>query len=390
MNAFDGGVSLLNVLLATDYFPPHVGGGVEEVTYDVAQELVKLGHRVAVITLDTCNAGQIETLDGIHVYRARPFELTGTLGVQSVISTEVVKLMREVCRKEQSDVLHANNLYFFTTIAACLNLRALRKPLITTLHIGSIAEMKGNARYAAGLYERSIGRWILRKSNRIVAVSQAVKRYAESLGVEPRKVSVVPNSVDILKFRPVSRGDRRDGTVRVGFIGRLISNKGPQYLVDAAPRILRDFSNVQFTVAGNGPMLADLEHRVHQLGVENAFRFLGTVPSNAEFLRSCDIMVRPSLTDGMPITVLEAMACGIPTVASRVGGTSEILEDGDTGFLVEPRNVDELVSRISSLVADSNLRTEMGGRARKFIEKYYSWNQVAAQLSVIYQDVLSS
>jgi len=137
-------------------------------------------------------------------------------------------------------------------------------------------------------------------------------------------------------------------------------------------------------------MLAELERRVHQLGVENAFRFLGTVPSNAEFLRSCDIMVRPSLTDGMPLTVLEAMACGIPTVASRVGGTSEILEDGDTGFLVEPRNVDELVSRISSLVADSNLRTEMGGRARKFIEKYYSWNQVAAQLSVIYQDVLSS
>ena len=381
---------LLNVLLATDYFPPHVGGGVEEVTHDVAQELVRLGHQVAVVTLDTCNASPMENTDGVHVYRARPIELTETLGVQSAISTEVVKLMREVCRKEQSDVLHANNLYFFTTIAACLNLRALKKPLVTTLHIGSIAEMEGRARYAAGLYERSIGRWILHKSTRIVAVSQAVERYAESLEVEPSKVSVVPNSVDTLKFRPASRGDRRDGIVSVGFIGRLICNKGPQYLVEAAPRILREFSNVQFIVAGDGPMLQEMEHRVHQLGVENAFRFLGTVPSNVEFLKSCDIMVRPSLTDGMPLTVLEAMACGIPTVASRVGGTSEILQDGDTGFLVEPRNVDELVSRISTLVADSNLRREMGGRARRFIEQYPSWNQVAAQLSVIYQDVLSS
>jgi glycosyltransferase involved in cell wall biosynthesis len=381
-------VPVLNVLLATDYFPPHVGGGVEEVTYDVAEELVKLGHRVAVITLDTCNASPTEDLDGIHVYRARPFQLTGTLGVQSVVSPEVVKLMREVCRKEQSDVLHANNLYFFTTIAACLNLRALRKPLVTTLHIGSIAEMEGKARYGAGLYERSIGRWILRKSSRIVAVSQAVKRYAESLDVEPWKVSVVPNTVDTVKFRPAPQGDRRRDIVRVGFIGRLISNKGPQYLVDAAPRILRNFSNVQFTVAGNGPMLAELEHRVHQLGVENAFRFLGTVPSNAEFLKSCDVMVRPSLTDGMPLTVLEAMACGKPTVASRVGGTCEILQDGYTGFLVEPRNVDELVSRISTLVDDSNLRTEMGGRARKFVEKYYSWNQIATQISAIYEDVL--
>jgi len=379
---------LLNVLLATDYFPPHVGGGVEEVTHDVAQELVKLGHQVAVVTLDACNASPTEDLDGIHVYRARTVDLTGTFGVQSAISTEVVGLMREVCRKEQSDVLHANNLYFFTTIAACLNLRALRKPLVTTLHVGSITEMEGKVRYAAGLYERLVGRWILRKSSRIVAVSQAVKRYAESLDVEPSKISVVPNSVDPLKFRPIIRGDRADGIVRVGFIGRLISNKGPQYLVEAAPRILRDFSDVQFLVAGNGLMLQELEHRVHQLGVESAFRFLGTVPSNVEFLKSCDIMVRPSLTDGMPLTVLEAMACGIPTVASRVGGTSEILQDGDTGFLVEPRNVDELVSRISTLVADSNLRLEMGGRARKFIERYYSWNQVAAQLSVVYQDVL--
>jgi len=384
------GVPLLNVLLATDYFPPHVGGGVEEVTHDVAQELIKLGHQVAVVTLDTCNAIPTEDLDGIHVYRARPVDLTGTFGVQSAISTEVVKLMREVCRKEQSDVLHANNLYFFTTIAACLNLRALRKPLVTTLHIGSIAEMEGKARYAAGLYERSVGRWILRKSSRIVAVSQAVKQYAESLDVEPSKVSVVPNTVDTIKFRPTYQGDRRDGAVRVGFIGRLVSNKGPQYLVEAAPRILRDFSNVQFLVAGNGPMLAELERKVHELGVENAFRFLGTVANNVEFLNSCDIMVRPSLTDGMPLTVLEAMACGIPTVASGVGGTSEILQDGDTGFLVEPRNVDELVSRISTLIADSHLRLEMGGRARKFIEKYYSWNQVAAQLSVIYQDVLSN
>ena len=381
---------LLNVLLATDYFSPHVGGGVEEVTHDVAQELLKLGHQVAVVTLDTCKASPTEDLDGIHVYRARPVDLTGAFGVQSAISTEVVRLMREVCRKEQSDVLHANNLYFFTTIAACLNLRALRKPLVTTLHLGSISEMEGKARYVAGLYEKSVGRWILRKSSQIVAVSQAVKRYAESLDVEPSKVSVVPNSVDTLKFRPASQGDRREGFVRVGFIGRLISNKGPQYLVEAAPGVLRDFSNVQFMVAGNGPMLQGLENRVHELGIKRAFRFLGTVPSNAEFLKSCDFLVRPSLTDGMPLTVLEAMACGIPTVASRVGGTSEILQDGDTGFLVEPRNVDELVSRISTLVADSNLRLEMGGRARKFIERYYSWNQVAAQLSAIYQDVLST
>jgi glycosyltransferase involved in cell wall biosynthesis len=380
----------MNILLATDYFPPHVVGGVEQVTHHIAEELVGLGHQVAVVTLNTCGALPIEEINGIHVYRAAPLELTNILGVQSAISTEAVKLMREVCRREQSEVLHANNLYFFTTIAACLNLKALRKPLVTTLHVGSISELDRIARYPARLYERSIGRWILRKSSHIVAVSQAVKQYAETQGMDPCKVSVVPNAVDTLEFRPASPEDNHDdGMVRVGFIGRLISNKGPQYLVEAAPRILRNSSDVQFQLAGDGPMLQELKHRARQLGVEDSFGFLGTVPSNAEFLRSCDILVRPSLTDGMPLAVLEAMACGIPTVAFNVGGTPEILRDGQTGFLTEPKDIDALVTRISELASNPELRSTMGEQARAFIEKYYNWKHVACQMSEIYDHVLA-
>ncbi len=359
-------------------------------TYNVAKELVRLGNQVAVVTLNTCNASLMEDLNGIHVYRAPSLEFTSTLGVQSAISTGVVRLMRDVCRKEQSDVLHANNLYFFTTIASCLNLKVLRKPLVTTLHVGSISDLDGHAGYLARLYERLIGSWILRKSRHIVAVSQAVKRHAESLGAEPSKVSVVPNTVDTLRFRPTPASEKHDGIVRVGFIGRLMANKGPQYLVGAAPRILHEFSNVQFQVAGDGPMLSELKRKAQQLGVDGAFHFLGMVSSNADFLRSCDIVVRPSLTDGMPLTILEAMACGIPTVASRVGGTPEIIRNGDTGFLVEPRGQDELVSQISRLVGNPTLRVEMGNRARKFVEKHHNWSHVAAQMCAIYQDVLNN
>ncbi|MGA8905916.1 MAG: glycosyltransferase [Candidatus Bathyarchaeia archaeon] len=100
----------MNVLIGTDYFPSHVGGGVEQVTYHVAEELTKLGHRVAVLTLNTCKASPIENFHGIHVYRAKPIEFTNALGVQSAISTEAGKLMRDVCRREKSDILHANNL----------------------------------------------------------------------------------------------------------------------------------------------------------------------------------------------------------------------------------------------------------------------------------------
>jgi len=379
----------LNVLLATDYFPPHVGGGVEQVTYHVAEELVRRGDRVAVVTLNTCSSSPVENLDGIHVYRAAPIGLTNVLGVQSSISTEAVRLIRRVCQREQSEVLHANNIYFSTTIASCLHLKSLGVPLVTTLHLGSISELKGVAHYAAKAYEKSIGRWILAKSNHVVAVSEAVKRYAESLGIDSAKVSVVPNTVDTEKFCP-SRENKRDDLVRVGFMGRLISNKGAQYLIEAAPQILRKFSEVQFHIAGDGPMLRELTRRVNELGVDSAFRFLGVVPSNVEFIQSCDILVRPSLTDGMPLTVLEAMACGLPNVATRVGGTPEILHDAETGYLVDPGSIPQLVSRISRLVADADLRIEMGRRAREFVENYYSWEHVGNRLSAIYEQTVNN
>ena len=380
----------MKVLLASDYFPPHVGGGVEEVTFHMAEKLTELGHQVVVLTLNTCSASAVENLDGIRVYRAALVELTNALGAQSAVSTELINLMRNVCRKEQPNVLHANNLYFYTTLAACLNLDAVRLPLVTTLHIGSVSELEGFVRYAAKLYELSVGRWIVGRSNRVVAVSEAVKRYAVELGVEPCKISVVPNGVDTVKFHPSSAVRNGDGLVRVGFVGRLVANKGPQYLVEAASRIVHDFPNVRFQVAGRGPMLPMLQRRAQELGIKDVFRFFGTVPSMVEFMQSCDIMVRPSVTDGMPLTVLEAMACGLPTVASRVGGTPEILEESYSGYLVRPKDVDQLVLRISQLVADARLRAEMGSRARQFVERYSDWSDIAKRMIPIYEIALSS
>lgn len=364
-------------------------GGVEQVTYHLAEELTKLGHQVSVVTLNTSEESSMQDLNGIHIYRAKPVELTNALGVQSAISTQVVNFMREVFRVEHPDVLHANHLYFCTTFAACLNAKIFGIPLITTMHTGSISELDGIAGYAVRLYEKSIGRWILRRSNRIIAVSQAVKRYAEVMGADSRKLSVVPNAVDTLKFQPLSTEDKPEGVTHVGFIGRLISYTGAEYLLKAAPQILRDFRTVQFQVGGDGPILEDLRHLAQQLGVGHAFRFLGTVPS-VNFMHSCDIIVRPSLADGMPLTILEAMACGLPTVASNVGGNPEILRDGETGYLIEPRNVRQLASRISRLIADPRLRLRMGSRARRFVERYFRWDKIAREVAAVYEDSLAA
>lgn len=377
----------MNIVLTTDYFPPHVGGGVEQVTFHLASELAHLNNNVAVVTLNTTHARTEESFDGVQVYRATSLDLSKRLEMQSAVSIDALGLVRRVCRNISAQILHANNLFYFTTIAACASKKSTNARLVTNLHLGSLTELAGKMRLLATVYEKTLGQWVLANSDRVVAVSQSVKQYAENLGVPPLKISLVPNAVDIQKFSP-RIGTRDEKTVRVAFIGRLVANKGPQYLVEATQRILRDAEHVEFLVVGNGPMLEQLRARVSRLGLTANVHFMGTVPNIADFLKTCDILVRPSLTEGMPLTVLEAMATGIPTVASRVGGTTEIVHDGIDGFLVEPKNVDELSSKLLRLVRDVDLRRAFGVQARAFVEKSYNWSDVARQMVTVYQTVL--
>ena len=378
----------MNVVLTTDYFPPHIGG-VERVTYELANQLSQMGHRVAVITLSNDNTTPSDSTNGVRVYRAKSYESTRVLGVQSAFSSATGRLIRNVCKKEAADVLHTNNLHYFTTIAASVNKKLLKLPLVTTLHIGTTSQLDGGMRVLTKIYEKSIGKWILSQSDHIIAVSKAVKEYARTLNVAESKISVIPNGIDIHENRPNRTRRNKNSPIRVAFVGRLISNKGPQYLVEAAPTVLRDFPEVEFLIVGEGPLLDVLRSRAKALGVSDSLRFLRAVPSVSAFLRGCDVYVRPSLTEGMPLTVLEAMASGVPTIATCIEGTTEILAHGNTGFLVDPKNVGQLEFYVSKLVGDRKLRKRMGRQAREAMKKHNDWHSVATQTLKVYEAVLA-
>jgi glycosyltransferase involved in cell wall biosynthesis len=375
----------LNIVITTDYYPPHIGG-VETVTFELAHELSNMDHRVSVITLSNDNVA--ENSGHLKIYKAKSHEFTRVLGIQSAFSSETGRLIRKVCRKESADILHANNLFYSTTIAASASKRSLKLPLVTTLHIGSTSHLEGPVGILTRFYARTIGRWILDRSDHIVAVSDAIRAYLRALSVPSSKISVIPNGVDLHINTP--NFSHRNKELRIAFVGRLISNKGPQYFVEAAPIILHEFPSAKFLIIGEGPLLSALHSRVQKLRVKDRFQFLGSVPKLSTFLRNCDVYVRPSLTEGMPLTVLEAMACGIPTVATRIEGVTEILTHGDTGFLVEPRNVDQLAFYISKLIGDPELRSRMGKRARESVENHNNWKTVAVQTSRVYESVLGS
>jgi glycosyltransferase involved in cell wall biosynthesis len=170
-------------------------------------------------------------------------------------------------------------------------------------------------------------------------------------------------------------------------VGRLIFNKGPQYLVEAAPEVLRARPEAEFVFVGDGPLRASLEERARQLGVSQRLTFLGTRPDVAAILQTCHVLARPSLLEGMPLTVLEAMACGLPVVATPVSGTAELVRDGENGLLVQPADPASLARAILRLIEDKPLREAQGRRGRHLAESGFSWDAVAARTLAVYREL---
>jgi glycosyltransferase involved in cell wall biosynthesis len=353
----------VKILMLSDYFHPHLGG-VEEAVRMVSRRLVDRGHEVHVIALNTDGVADREVLDGIVVHRAPTVELTRWLGLQCALPVGAPPLLLRLAREVEPDLIHTHNLFFSTSLLAVGLKQVVRRPLVTTLQLGAMDRVGGLSRLLVDRYERTAGRLILAASDRVIAVSHAVAEHGRRLGCRPDRIRVVPNGVDLERYRadgaPAAPGPRR----RIAVVGRLIFNKGPQYLVEAAPKILARHPDVEFVMVGDGPLRESLERTIAKRGLGHAFTFLGLRRDVGAILSTCALLVRPSLTEGLPLAVLEAMACGLPVVATPVGGTAEVVEHGRTGYLVQPGVVDGCGGRAGRGRVEPARRSSAGGRLR--------------------------
>jgi glycosyltransferase involved in cell wall biosynthesis len=202
-------------------------------------------------------------------------------------------------------------------------------------------------------------------------------------------IKVVYNAVDVEKFSPGKESPQKDVVL---FTGRLIAAKGVKYLVEAIPIVLREHPQCLFLFIGAGNSLP-YERRLREMKVpKENFAFMGYLKDASELIdyyRAQSVYVAPTLYENLPIRVLEAMACGVPVVASNVCAVPEIIQDGVNGFLVNPGSVRELAERISTLLADPRMRRQMGQSARETVLERFDWNVNAIKISDIYQRILN-
>lgn len=233
---------------------------------------------------------------------------------------------------------------------------------------------------------RRIGRWSHRLADRVVVNSRAALEEERRAGAPAHSMAYVPNGVDSPEGAPPTRGELGlpEGPLVVA-VGQLEEIKGHRYLLDAWPEVARAHPAARLVLVGDGPRRAALEEQARGLGIDGSVLFLGFRPEGRRYAAAADVVVQPSLTEGMPNAVLEAMAAGRAVAATRVGGVPELITDRETGRLVPPADARALAAAIADLLADraQRLRVSEGARVRARAE--FSVDAVRGAFEAIYR-----
>lgn len=243
-------------------------------------------------------------------------------------------------------------------------------------------------------YER-LDRWHLRFLDRVVCVSEAQAAKVRRARVRAERIRVIHNAVDPSRFAApdpryrtkLQRYFRQPRSAIVGAAGRLSPEKGFDVLLAAAEIVLRRDPSAGFILFGEGPGRAELAQRISAAGVAGSFVLTGFRGDLDRFLPHFDLLALPSHTEGLPNVVLEACAAGVPVVATAVGGTPEIIEDGFSGFLVPPNDPATLADRITDALASDEMLQDMGDRGRERVRERFGFVAQARHYRELFEEL---
>jgi len=296
------------------------------------------------------------------------------------------------------DVIHTqyHPAIFAGNVSHCLKSKAH----VFTFHGFTPAGVWRNPRQTIKMVDHKAGTAIALRLgvDQVIAVSDFLKReLVQFYRFDSEKVTVIYNGIDTQRFNPGIDGLRIREKYGVGssplvlFLGRLAPYKGPQFLIMAAPQILKEVSDTKFVIAGSGRYeIPQLKTLVKKLGLEKEFIFTGYVADwEIPYLyASCDVFCYPSLWEGFGLTPAEAQACGKPVVAFNISAVPEVVKNRETGILVPPKDCAELASAIIQLLSDKKERERMGHKGRQRVLRLFSWDNAAAETVKVYQKAL--
>jgi len=381
----------MRILLVNYEYPP-VGGGAATAAEAIAKALVDLRHRVVVLTGRYKGLPASSDAGGIFIHRVPSLRrAVDRSGIFEMASFAIAGLMfvSAVIRRHQIEATIA----FFSLPCGPIGWLGRRKcsiPYVVSLRGGDVPGTESSLNFIHHILA-PIRRAVLKNSVVITANSEGLRKMAEAADQYP--VRMIPNGVDSDFFTPADAiAMREEGApLRILFVGRFQKQKNLTFLFEQLARLSP--GTFELHLVGDGPEKTHLQGLAEQLGIAARITWRGWLSRAAvrDAYRTADCLANPSLYEGMPNVVLEAMACGLPVIASKVPGNEEVVLDGETGFLFDLGRPNSLLTAIELLIKDRTLASELGvsGRARAVIE--FSWQRVAqAYVNILGSSTLSS
>jgi glycosyltransferase involved in cell wall biosynthesis len=348
------------------FITPSQIGGAEVHVMALCRKLAERGHEVTVI----CPHGRLLTEE----LRRRGTNLWTPCTTGKVDLLTLARLAARL-RRDRAELIHAH--LSTASLIGSLAARIAGVPAVATVH---------------GLNSRTCFRF----AHRLIAVSNAVRCHLVAQGVPESRISVIYNGIDFARYQQApDAAALRDrlgvaaGEPLIGAVGRLGPEKGHAHLIEAAAiLIVRESLPVRLMIVGGGRSRQALEQLARRCGIADRVIFAGFQSDVMPYEAALDVFCLPSLKEGLSLSALEAMALGKPVVASRVGGTPEVVADGETGVLVEPANPEALAQALAALLGDPQRARVMGRAGRERVARLFDLERMVDEIEALYRALI--
>ena len=360
----------MKIAIIVSAFPPNVLAGTEIATYNIAKYLAKRGHEVHVITLLDEGTQKKEIKEGFYVHRIK---LHYKVPLISIII--YFKDVMTVIKKINPDVIHCQSLTM-GWMAFIINI-FIKYPYVIY--------GRGDDIYADYRLKKTLLGLVIKNADAVIALTEDMKN--EISKIHKREIFVIPNGISLDKYGKKQSNDIHysNGDKIILYVGRLHFIKGVKYLIEAMRIINKKLPNTKLLLIGDGKERKSLEKMVEEFGLNQCITFVGLVSNEdvPKYMAASDIFVLPSLSEGFPGVILEAMASGLPIVTTKIKGLPEIVCDGINGYLVNPKNPREIAEKIQYLVNNTEVMNRISKNNTRDIMQY-KWENVVERLEAIY------
>jgi glycosyltransferase involved in cell wall biosynthesis len=361
----------MRIAILVGAFPPKWLAGTEIATYNLAGYLARKGHEVHVITSRDDGLPNLSQESGFYVHRVS-YPKIRTIGILPFW----VRLCLQI-QKIKPDIVHSQSLMY--GVPAIMTKKILKIPYVVW--------GQGSDIYLPGKLLSMISKPIIQNADTVLALTEDMKQ--EIQNIYNRETIVVPNGIDLMGFKYSSRCSKERGSRTVIFVGRLHPVKGVQYLIEAMTIVHQRMPDIKLIIVGDGTERSNLKRLVEELDLNDCIQFLGQVPQERipEVMHQADVFVLPSLSEGFPVVLLEAMASGLPVIATSVRGIPDIIGEGKNGHLVNVKRPDEIADKILTLMLDNKQWEEISLNNKERAEMF-TWDKIADKVEKIYYGII--